>query len=55
MLDKYKARDMAQFLDIFHKEMLDEHDEPIFLKKTDDSFFERIVGLLPMFVKDMNN
>lgn len=40
---------------MFHKEMLDEQGEPVFLKKTDDTFFERIVGLLPMYVKDMSN
>ena len=29
--------------------------EPLPLKKCEDVFFERVVGLLPMFVKQMNN
>lgn len=56
LLHKYKARDMAQFLDIFDRDVLDDEGEPIGVKKTaDDVFFERIVGLLPMFVKEMNH
>ena len=55
MLHKYKARDFSQFLDIFHKEILDEYGEPIVLNKTDNVFFERLAGLLPMYVKDMTN
>jgi len=54
-LHKYKARDYAQFLDIFDSEILDEQGEPVFINKTDQVFFERLAGLLPMFVKDMNN
>lgn len=56
MLHKYGARDMAQFLDIFDRDVLDDEGEAIGIKKTEDEvFFERIVGLLPMFVKDMSN
>ena len=55
MLHKYKARDFAQFLDIFHSEVLDEQGEPIMLYKTDDLFFEKLAGLLPMYIKDMTN
>ena len=46
---------MAQFLDLFDREILDEEGEPIFVNKTDQVFFERIAGILPMFVKDMNS
>lgn len=47
---------MAQFLDIFDRDVLDDEGEAIGVKKTeDDTFFERIVGLLPMFVKKMSN
>lgn len=56
MLHCYKTRDMAQFLDIFDRDILDDEGEPIGVKKTaDDTFFERIVGLLPMHVKEMNH
>lgn len=53
MLHKYKARDMGQFLDLFDREVLDDLGEPLMIKKCDDSFFERITGILPMFVRDM--
>ena len=55
LLHKYKARDFAQFMDIFDRDVEDDEGEPIGVKKADDVFFERVVGLLPMFVKDMNN
>ena len=55
MLHKFKARDMAQFLDIFDRDILDNDGEPIGVKKAEDVFFEKIVGILPMFIKDMNN
>ena len=56
LLHKYQARDMAQFLDVFDRDVLDDEGEAIGVQKTaDDTFFERIVGLLPMFVKDMSN
>ena len=55
MLHKYNARDFAQFLDFFHRDILDDLGEPIILNKTDDVFFERLAGLLPMYVKDMSN
>ena len=54
-LHKFKARDMAQFLDLFDREVLDEMGEPLSMNKCDDVFFERIVGLLPMFVKEMTD
>jgi hypothetical protein len=55
LLHKYKARDMAQFMDVFDRELLDDEGEPVFLNKATPVFFERIAGLLPMFIKDMNN
>jgi hypothetical protein len=29
--------------------------EPLGIKKCDDLFFERIIGIYPMYVKEMNN
>jgi hypothetical protein len=55
MLHKFKARDMAQFLDLFDRDILDNEGEPIGVKKSEDNFFEKIVGILPMFIKDMND
>ena len=55
MLHKYKARDLAQFLDIFDRDVLDDEGESLGVIKTDDVFFEKIMGILPMFIKDMNN
>lgn len=54
-LHKFKARDMAQFLDLFDRDVLDEMGEPVIITKCEDVFFERIVGLLPMFVKEMSD
>lgn len=54
-LHKFKARDMAQFLDLFDRDVLDEMGEPVMINKCDEVFFERIVGLLPMFVKEMSD
>jgi hypothetical protein len=55
MLHRYKARDMAQFLDIFERDVLDDEGESLGIKKSEDLFFEKIVGILPMFIKDMND
>lgn len=55
MLHKYKARDIAQFLDIFDRDVEDDEGEAIGVIKTDDVFFERIVGILPMFINQMTN
>lgn len=51
MLHKYKGRDMATFLDIYDRDILDDNGEPHNVKKTDDSFFERITGILPVQIK----
>lgn len=55
MLHLYKARDFAQFLDLFDAEILDVQGEPLIIQKAEDVFFERLAGLLPMFVKEMTN
>jgi hypothetical protein len=55
MLHRFKSRDMAQFLDIFDRDVLDDEGEPLGIKKSDDIFFERVVGILPMFIKDMSD
>ena len=55
LLHKYKARDFAQFMDVFDRDVEDQEGEALGVKKADDVFFERVVGLLPMFVKDMTN
>ena len=57
LLHKFKARDFAQFLSLYHADVLDDEGEPMLLSmhKTNDIFFERVVGLLPMYVKKMNN
>lgn len=46
---------MVQFLDLFDKPVLNKFQEPVLTKKCELLFFERIVGILPMFVKQMNN
>lgn len=48
MLHKYKGRDLATFLDIYDKDILDDEGEPINIRKTNDEFFERVVGLIPI-------
>ena len=57
LLHRYKPKDFAQFLDIFSRDVVDDEGEPILLgiHKADEIFFERIIGLLPMHVKEMNN
>jgi hypothetical protein len=42
---------MAMMLDLFDRDILDDEGEPHNLRKTDDSFFERIAGLFPIQVK----
>lgn len=48
LLHKYKGRDMAAFIDLFDKDILNDEGEPYSLRKCEDSFFERIVGILPI-------
>lgn len=54
LLHKYKGRDMAMMLDLYDRDILDEEGEPFPLKKTDEQFFERVVGLLPMHLKHLS-
>lgn len=54
LLHRYKGRDMAMFLDLFDKDILDDEGEPHNLRKANEEFFERIVGLLPMQIKYLN-
>lgn len=51
MLHKYKGRDLAVFLDLYDREILDEDGEPYNVRKADDSFFERLTGILPIQIK----
>lgn len=56
LLHKYKGRDMATFLYLFDKEVLDDEGEPyLYLAKAKPEFFERITGLLPMHVGFLND
>jgi hypothetical protein len=55
MLHKYSSRDLSQFLDIFDRDVVDDEGENLGVVKTDEVFFEKIVGILPMYIKQMNN
>jgi len=44
---------MAMLLDLYDSDILDEEGEPHLLKKSDFDFFERIVGILPMHIKNL--
>ena len=52
LLHRFKARDFAHFLDVYDRDVLNDEGEPMLLSmhKTNDVFFERVIGLLPMFV-----
>jgi hypothetical protein len=54
LLHKYKGKDMAQLLDLFDRDILDDEGEPHLLRKTDSDFFERIVGILPIHIKHLS-
>jgi len=45
---------MAQLLDLYDKDILVEEGEPHLLRKTDTDFFERIVGILPIHIKNLS-
>ena len=55
LLHTYKARDFAQFLDLFDRDVMDFDGEPVGVIKAENVFFERIVGILPMYLKQMNH
>lgn len=42
-------------MDLFDAEILDLQGEPLLIQKADDVFFERLAGLLPMFIREMSN
>ena len=54
MLHKYKGADLATFLDIFDQDLQDEEGETYGIVKADNVFFERIVGILPIEIKNLN-
>lgn len=51
LLHKFKGRDIATFMDLYDKEVKDEEGENYNIKKADDVFFERLVGILPVQIK----
>jgi hypothetical protein len=55
VLHKYKANELAQLMDLFDTDILDDNGEPItFLKKCEPEFFERITAVLPMHVPSLD-
>lgn len=56
LLHKFKGRELATFLSLFDKELLDDDGEPyLYLQKAQPEFFERITGLLPMHIAFLND
>ena len=56
LLHRYRGRDMALFLDLFDKDVLDGDGMPyMHLRKAPEEFFERITALLPMHINFMDN
>eukprot|EP00347_Sterkiella_histriomuscorum_P012657 403367729 len=53
LLHKYSGSQLAQLLDLFDKDILDDEGEPHALRKTDDTYFERIVGIIPIHIKTL--
>ena len=41
-------------MDLFDRDILDDEGEPHVLRKTDDSYFERITGIIPIHIKGLN-
>jgi hypothetical protein len=54
-LHLYNFRDLVDLLDVFDRDILDKFGEPIGVRKCEQVLFERIAGILPMFIKQMNN
>jgi hypothetical protein len=56
MLHRYKIRDLCQFLDIFEKDITNDEGDAIMAGelKAEPIFFEKIVGILPMYIKLMS-
>ena len=55
LLHKFKGRDMALFLHLYDKDILDDGEPFLNLEKCKPEFFERIVGLLPMHINHLNH
>ena len=53
LLHLYKARDLAQFLDVFDAPVTNHIGDEITLTKAPEVFYERVIGILPMHVKSM--
>lgn len=41
-------------MDLYDRDILDDEGEPHALKKTDDQFFERITGIIPIHIKTLS-
>jgi len=56
MLHKFKANDIAEFLDLFDREFTDSNGKELKgFRKAHTEFFERITAILPMFLPSFNN
>ncbi len=54
LLHKYKGRDMTKIIDLFDQDVLDDEGEPLPVRKiVDESFFERITGIIPIHIKHL--
>lgn len=45
---------MAMLLDLYDRDVLDDQGEPHLIRKADDEFFERVVGILPINIKELS-
>lgn len=56
MLHKYEGNTLAQMLDLFDRDFLNDEGEPyVYMEKAKPEFFERIVAILPLHIARMNN
>ena len=56
ILHKYKANDIAMFLDVFDRDFADSNGKKLVgFRKATPEFFERIVAILPMYLPNFNN
>jgi len=56
MLHKYKANDIAMFIDLFDRDYLDSEGEAYMnFTRASSVFFERIVAILPMYITNFNH
>lgn len=54
LLHKFHGSQLSQLMDLFDEEILDDEGEPHVLRKTDDLFFERITGIIPVHIKSLS-